>query len=174
MVSFIQSNFMGFGSGVVIPKTGISMHNRGAGFTLDSSKANIVGPSKHPYHTIIPAFVTKDGEPIFSFGVMGGTYQAQGQAQILTQIICQNTLPQDAIDKPRWRIAPDFVIEFEESFPKDIIKKIVEIGHKVRITDESRFGGAQLIEKSDRDFIGATDPRKDGCVMSVKKDSFLS
>lgn len=162
MVSFIQSNFMGFGSGIVIPETGISMHNRGAGFTLDHSKANCVGPGKRPFHTILPAFITKDGQPFASFGVMGGTFQAQGQSQLIIQMLCANTCPQSAIEYPRWRVAPDYVVEFERSFPKSIVEKLQSLGHKTRFMDESRFGGAQLIKKTDNGYLGASDPRKDG------------
>ena len=103
MVSFIQSNYRGFGSGVVIPGTGIAMNNRGSCFTLASGHANEVGPAKRPLQTIIPAFATRDGKPLVAFGVMGGVMQPQGHVQIATRLFAFDQNPQAAIDAPRWR-----------------------------------------------------------------------
>ena len=108
MVSFIQSNYMAFGSGIVIPGTGIAMQNRGAGFVLDPAHPNCVGPGKRPFHTIIPGFVTQDGLPALSFGVMGGHMQHQGHVQMVTRIFDHGQNPQAASDAPRWHVRPDF------------------------------------------------------------------
>jgi gamma-glutamyltranspeptidase/glutathione hydrolase len=105
MVSFIQSNYMGFGSGVVVPGYGLSLQNRGHGFTLDPASDNLVGPGKRPFHTIIPAFLTKDGQPVMSFGVMGGDMQPQGHLQTLVRMLDYQQHPQAACDAPRWRFA---------------------------------------------------------------------
>jgi len=104
MVSFIQSNYQGFGSGIVVPGTGISLQNRGAGFVLDEGHPNHVGGGKRPFHTIIPAFVTRDGQPLVSFGVMGGAMQAQGHVQMMVRIFACGQNPQAAADAPRWRV----------------------------------------------------------------------
>jgi gamma-glutamyltranspeptidase/glutathione hydrolase len=105
MVSFIQSNYMGFGSGVVVPGYGLSLQNRGHGFTLDPASDNLVGPGKRPFHTIIPAFLTKDGQPVMSYGVMGGDMQPQGHLQTLVRMLDYQQHPQAACDAPRWRFA---------------------------------------------------------------------
>ena len=113
MVSMIQSNYRGFGSGIVIPGTGISMQNRGSGFVLDPSHPNCVGPRKRPYHTIIPGFVTQDGTPRMSFGVMGGHMQHQGHVQMVNRIFDHRQNPQAASDAPRWHVFPDFSVGLE-------------------------------------------------------------
>ncbi|MHC4778793.1 MAG: gamma-glutamyltransferase family protein, partial [Planctomycetota bacterium] len=117
MVSLIQSNYQGFGSGVVIPGTGISLQNRGFGFTLSKSHPNRVQGGKRPFHTIIPAFVTRGGSPVMSFGVMGGHMQAQGHVQMMVRIFGHGQNPQAASDAPRWQVLEDFRIAFEEGFP---------------------------------------------------------
>ena len=103
MVSFIQSNYMGFGSGVVVPGWGVSMQNRGHGFVLDPASPNCVAPGERPFHTIIPAFLTKDGQPQMSFGVMGGNMQPQAHLQTLVRMLAHRQQPQAACDAPRWR-----------------------------------------------------------------------
>ena len=102
MLSFIQSNYMGFGSGIVVPGTGISMQNRGAGFTLKPGHPNQVGPRKRPFNTIIPGFLTRNGQPVMAFGVMGGNMQAQGHVQMVTRLVDYNQNPQACSDAPRW------------------------------------------------------------------------
>src|SRR5690606_28481794 len=104
MVSFIQSNYSGFGSGVVVPGTGISLQNRGAKFTLEPGHPNEVGPGKRPYHTIIPGFVTRDGKPFMTLGVMGGSMQPQGHLQVLSRIADHGQDPQSALAAPRFRV----------------------------------------------------------------------
>ena len=105
MVSFIQSNYYGFGSGIVVPGTGISLQNRGAGFTLEEGHANQVAGGKRPFHTIIPGFLTQNGQPLMSFGVMGGPMQPQGHAQMVIRLCDYDQNPQAASDAPRWRVA---------------------------------------------------------------------
>ena len=103
MISYIQSNYFSFGSGIVIPKTGISLQNRGSGFTLEEGHPNQVGPNKRPFHTIIPAFVTRNNKPLMSFGVMGGPYQPQGHVNVICRIFDYKQNPQAASDAPRWQ-----------------------------------------------------------------------
>lgn len=163
MVSFIQSNFYGFGSGVVVPGTGIALQNRGAGFVLDPRHPNCVGPQKRPFHTIIPGFVTVAGQPRLSFGVMGGHMQAQGHVQMVTRLFDHGQNPQAASDAPRWRIEPDFSIALERSGDPAIGADLVARGHRITIDSSSRgFGGAQLILATPDGYVGASDHRKEG------------
>jgi len=162
MVSFIQSNYTGFGSGIVVPGTGISLQSRGACFSLKKNHPNQVEGGKKPFHTIIPAFVTKKGRPVMSFGVMGGTMQPQGQAQILVRMIDYHQNSQAASDAPRWCVLSDTEVAFEKGTDEEVMKDLKEKGHKVAIRDSSLFGGAQLIHKIDQVYCGASDHRKDG------------
>lgn len=167
MVSFIQSNYMGFGSGVVVPGTGISLQNRGAGFTVEKGHPNQVAGGKRPYHTIIPGFVTKNGAPVMSFGVMGGHMQAQGHVQMMTRIFdyCQN--PQTASDAPRWHLtATDNHVAMEAGWPDELLNGLAERGHAI-IADEVQplFGGAQLIYNLNGYYVSGSDHRKDGCAV---------
>jgi len=163
MVSMIQSNYRGFGSGIVIPGTGIAMQNRGSGFVLDPSHPNCVAPSKRPYHTIIPGFVTEHGEPRLSFGVMGGHMQHQGHVQMVHRIFDLQQNPQAASDAPRWHVYEDFSIGLETGFPTAIADALAARGHSVRYDPaEHVFGGAQLIYRLDDGYCGASDHRKEG------------
>lgn len=165
MVSFIQSNYMGFGSGIVIPGTGIAMQNRGCGFSLDPQHPNCVGPNKRPYHTIIPGFVTRDGAPLLSFGVMGGHMQHQGHVQMVNRIFDHGQNPQAASDAPRWHVAGDFSVALERGISDDVLRGLVERGHTAAFDDrESTFGGAQLILKTTDGYVGGSDHRKEGLV----------
>jgi len=162
MVSYIQSNFLGFGSGIVIPKTGISLQDRGNGFNLIAGHPNQVGPEKRPYHTIIPAFVTKKREPLMSFGVMGGSMQPQGHAQMMVRIFdCQQN-PQAAIDAPRWRIMQGLKVNLEPGFKKETQEDLKKLGHQIYNGHYFEFGGAQIISKLEDGYLAASDPRKDG------------
>ncbi len=163
MVSFIQSNYMGFGSGVVIPETGITMQNRGRGFSLERGHPNQVDGGKRPYHTIIPAFVMKGKEPIMSFGVMGGHMQPQGHVQMMTRIFDYGQNPQEASDAPRWYWQKDDIVAVEKGFSEEALAELGRRGHKI-ITDlpRSEFGGAQLILRRENDYIAGSDHRKDG------------
>lgn len=162
MVSYIQSNFWSFGSGIVIPETGIALQNRGNGFTLEEGHPNQVSPSKRPYHTIIPAFVTKDGTPSMSFGVMGGHMQPQGHAQMITRIFDQKQNPQAACDAPRWQVMDGLQIKLEGRFSEKVVTGLQSLGHEITFGLDVDFGGAQLIYKLDRGYLGASEPRKDG------------
>lgn len=163
MASFIQSNYMGFGSGIVVPDTGISLQNRGCGFSLEAGHPNQVDGAKRPYHTIIPGFVTRDGQPVMSFGVMGGHMQPQGHAQMMIRIFKDGQNPQTANDAPRWHLFRDFQVGVEPGFDPDALNKLAARGHKiVSECREGLFGGAQLIYKLDDLYAAASDPRKDG------------
>ena len=163
MVSMIQSNFTGFGSGVVVPGTGISLQNRARGFTLEKNHPNQVDGGKRPYHTIIPGFVTRNGEALLSFGVMGGYMQPQGHVQMVVRLFDYGQNPQAACDAPRWHIAEDGRISLEAGMPPGIREELVRRGHGV--VDEDPYwgyGGAQLILKMGGAYCAASDPRKDG------------
>ena len=162
MVSFIQSNYMGFGSGIVIPGTGISLQNRGNGFSLIENHPNQVGPKKRPYHTIIPAFVTKNNHPLMSFGVMGGTMQPQGHIQMILRIFDYNQNPQAAVDAPRWRVMQGLKVNFEPEFDIKTLKILEQKGHETLTGHYFEFGGAQIIYKLEDGYLAASDPRKDG------------
>lgn len=162
MVSFIQSNYLGFGSGIVIPNTGISLQNRGNCFSLLEGHPNQVGPKKRPYHTIIPAFVTKNGEPLMSFGVMGGPMQPQGHVQLMIRIFQYNQNPQTALDAPRWRFLEDLDVYLESGFPPEVISELRQLGHHTSIKQYTAFGGGQIICRLENGYLGASDWRKDG------------
>lgn len=167
MASFIQSNYMGFGSGVVVPGTGISLQNRGAGFSLKAGHPNQVGPGKRPFHTIIPGFATtRDGaHPLMSFGVMGGPMQAQGHLQMAVRVLAYGQNPQAAADAPRWRVAGGRKVVVEANFDPDLAQGLADLGHEVvRETPDAvfGFGGAQMIVCGEDGYIAGSDPRKDG------------
>jgi gamma-glutamyltranspeptidase / glutathione hydrolase len=162
MVSFIQSNYMGFGSGVVVD--GISLQNRAATFVLQAGHPNQVGPRKRPYQTIIPGFVTRDGQPLMSFGVMGGTMQPQGHAQVMVRIADYGQSPQAACDGPRFRFVQGMDVSVEEGrFPAATLEGLQRLGHRiVNVDDYNQFGSAQLIWKLEAGYFAASDPRRDG------------
>ena len=165
MVSFIQSNFRAFGSGIVIPDTGIAMQNRGSGFSLDPSHPNCIGPGKRPFHTIIPGFVTQNGRPALSFGVMGGHMQHQGHVQMVSRIFDYGQNPQEASDAPRWHVYPDLTVGLEAGMPESLFAGLRARGHDVRFEKmESVFGGAQLIQSLPSGYVGGSDHRKEGYV----------
>ncbi|MCL2753156.1 MAG: gamma-glutamyltransferase family protein, partial [Defluviitaleaceae bacterium] len=146
MISFIQSNYMGFGSGLVVPGTGIALQNRGADFSLDPNHANALMGGKRTYHTIIPGFLTKGGRPIGSFGVMGGYMQPQGHLQVIQNTIDHKLNPQQALDAPRWQWTADKKFEVEHSFPKHIAQQLAAKGHQITMPiDSGSFGRGQII-----------------------------
>ena len=162
MVSFIQSNYMGFGSGVVVD--GISLQNRGATFVLEAGHPNCVAPRKRPYQTIIPGFVTRESQPVMSFGVMGGTMQPQGHTQVMVRLADYGQSPQAACDGPRFRFVQGMDVSVEEDrFPSATLEELQRRGHRiVTIDDYNQFGSAQLIWKRDGGYFVASDPRRDG------------
>lgn len=163
MVSMIQSNFRGFGSGIVVPGTGISLQNRGSGFVLEPGHPNQVGPSKRPYHTIIPGFVSRNGAPEMSFGVMGGHMQAQGHLQMMVRVMHHGQNPQAASDAPRWYVYEDGVVALEDGFDPQVADELRARGHTI-VTDQPEylFGGAQLIVRMQDGYCAGSDHRKEG------------
>jgi len=165
MVSLIQSNYAGFGSGVVVPGTGIALQNRGNTFSLDDSAYNRLEGGKRTYHTIIPGFLTREGEPLGPFGVMGGYMQPQGHVQVLLNTIERGLNPQAALDAPRWRWTGGKEIEVEQDFPEHLIGKLERRGHEVSVaSDRGAFGRGQIIFRHGKGLVGATEPRTDGQV----------
>ncbi|MBC7992686.1 MAG: gamma-glutamyltransferase family protein [Rhizobacter sp.] len=168
MVSFIQSNYMGFGSGVVVPGYGLSMQNRGHAFNLDAKSANGVGPGKRPFHTIIPAFLTKDGQPVMSYGVMGANMQPQGHMQTLVRMLDYKQNPQAACDAPRWRFNQGLEINVESAMNPDTVQGLAERGHVMEVIRDSYqdFGAGQFIwrlgDPTVEGYVAASDPRRDG------------
>ena len=164
MLSFIQSNYMGFGSGVVVPGTGISLQNRGAGFNLKRGHPNEVGPRKRPFHTIIPGFLTRGGQPVMSFGVMGGNMQSQGHLQMVTRLVDYNQNPQACSDGPRWIVNTDFSVSVEDAMSSSVKEELAKRGHRLAPAERPLFGfgGAQLIHRLDDGYCAGSDHRKDG------------
>jgi gamma-glutamyltranspeptidase/glutathione hydrolase len=172
MVSFIQSNYMGFGSGVVVPEFGISMQNRGVGFSLDHQSENIVAGGKRPFHTIIPAFMTKqvNGKtfPQMSFGVMGGDMQPQGHLQTVVRMLSYQQQPQSACDAPRWKVNRDFTLDVESNLNLDTVAGLKALGHELKSIEDPYmdFGSGQFIWRQSDDlndgYIAASDSRRDG------------
>lgn len=163
MVSYIQSNYSGFGSGVVVPGTGISLQNRGHGFVTAPGHPNEVGPSKRPFHTIIPGFVMSGGEPAMAFGLMGGPMQAQGHVQMMLRTQVWQQDPQTAADAPRWRFVAGRSVAVEAGVGEAAIGHLRGLGHDVQVEREFfGFGGAQLVQRIPGGYAGGSDPRKDG------------
>lgn len=168
MVSFIQSNYMGFGSGLVVPGTGIALHNRGHNFSLDPEHHNCLKPGKRPYHTIIPGFLSKGDRFLGPFGVMGGFMQPQGHVQVLMNLIDFGHDPQAALEAPRLRWKWGKAVDLENSFSPQAINSLVELGHEVTVTkDNAGYGRGQLIFKMENGlYIGASESRVDGAVVA--------
>jgi gamma-glutamyltranspeptidase/glutathione hydrolase len=186
MVSFIQSNYMGFGSGVVLPGYGISMQNRGHGFSLDAASPNVVAPGKRPFHTIIPGFLTRSlplpagegggegvgagAEPLMAFGVMGGNMQPQGHVQTLVRMLDHRQHPQAACDAPRWRFNSGLEINVEAAMPAATVQGLIDLGHRTEVINDSYqdFGAGQFIwrlgDPAVEGYVAASDPRRDGLV----------
>ncbi|MBI3042115.1 MAG: gamma-glutamyltransferase family protein [Betaproteobacteria bacterium] len=164
MVSYIQSNYSGFGSGVVVGGTGIALQNRGYGFVLRPDHPNVVAPRKRPFHTIIPAFVTRNGEPVMSYGVMGGSMQAQGHAQVMIRFADHRQNPQAAADAPRWRVDQGLDVNVEHGVTPDVIADLRSRGHSLTQADRwsTDFGRAQLIYRMEDGYLAASERRTDG------------
>ncbi len=168
MISFIQSNYMGFGSGVVVPGTGVSLQNRGVGFSMDPLSPNVVAGHKRPFHTIIPGFLTRDGVPVMSFGVMGGDIQPQGHVQTVVRMLDYDQQPQAACCAPRWKLNRDFTLDVESTMRADTITGLQALGHPLKTIDDPYmdFGSGQFIwrlsEDSEDGYVAASDSRRDG------------
>ena len=167
MVSFIQSNYMGFGSGCVEPEFGVSLQNRGHAFGL-AAGANQVAPGKRPFHTIIPAFLTKDGQPVMSYGVMGANMQPQGHMQTLVRMLDYRQSPQAACDAPRWRYNAGFEINVEAAMNQATVQALAGRGHRMEVINDSYqdFGAGQFIWRAGNPkvegYVAASDTRRDG------------
>ena len=168
MVSLIQSNYMGFGSGVVVPGYGLSLQNRGHGFSLDPASPNVVRPGHRPFHTIIPAFLMQGDTPQMSFGVMGGNMQPQGHVQTLARMLVAGQQPQAACDAPRWKFMQGVDIEIEQAMRGDVAAELAARGHKITRAFDSYmdFGAGQFIWRlgnpAVEGYVAASDSRRDG------------
>jgi len=168
MVSFIQSNYMGFGSGVVLPDAGISLQNRGAGFSMDPASPNVVAGRKRPFHTIIPAFLSHQGRPVMSFGVMGGDMQPQGHLQTLVRMLDYDQQPQAACCAPRWKVNRDFTLDVESTMDPAVVEGLKAMGHELKSVEDPYmdFGSGQFIWRLSDDledgYVAASDSRRDG------------
>jgi len=168
MVSFIQSNYLGFGSGVVVPGYGLSMQNRGHAFSLDPGSPNVVAPGKRPFHTIIPGFLSRDGQPVMSFGVMGASLQPQGHVQTLVRMLNHHQNPQAACDAPRWRYNQGLSLNVEASMPAATVAGLAARGHRLEVINDSYqdFGAGQFIwrlgDPASAGYVAASDSRRDG------------
>lgn len=168
MVSFIQSNYMGFGSGVVLPDSGISLQNRGVGFSMQAGSANEIGPRKRPFHTIIPGFLSHAGRPVMSFGVMGGDMQPQGHLQTLVRMLDYDQQPQAACCAPRWKVNRDFTLDVESTMDPAIVAGLTALGHELKSVEDPYmdFGSGQFIWRLSEDledgYVAASDSRRDG------------
>ena len=181
MVSFIQSNYQGFGSGCVEPEFGISLQNRGFGFSTDpqgANPANLVAPGKRPFHTIIPAFVTQNGQPVMAYGVMGANMQPQGHVQTLVRMLDHGQNPQTACDAPRWRFNQGLSVHAEAAWPADTLQGLAEQGHRMTVLSDpyGEFGAGQFIwrlgDPQTQGYVAASDPgataRRQGFEKSLK------
>ncbi|MCX7893922.1 MAG: gamma-glutamyltransferase family protein [Burkholderiales bacterium] len=163
MVSLIQSNYMGFGSGVVVPGTGVSLQNRGAGFVTKAGHPNRVAPRKRPFHTIIPGFVMRDGAPLAALGLMGGTMQAQGHVQLMVRMADYGQNPQAAIDAPRFRVAQGLDVAVETHFPTATLEELARRGHRLLPVAEgyAEMGCSQIAMRLPGGYFAASDARRD-------------
>lgn len=166
MVSFIQSNYKDFGSGIVLPGYGINLNDRGAGFSLNPDLDDYLAPRKKPYHTIIPGFLTHDGEAVGPFGVMGAYMQPQGHVQVIMNTVDWLLNPQTALDAPRWQWIAGKEIWLESSVAPEIVEDLRRRGHEVRVLeDDTTFGRGEIIWRDNNGVLaGATEPRADGVV----------
>ena len=166
MISYIQSNYMDFGSGIVLEGYGVALQNRGYDFSLDENHVNALMGHKKSYHTIIPGFFTKDGKPVGPFGVMGGFMQPQGHLQVMMNYIDFKLNPQMCLDAPRWQWKEGLRFEVEPDFPEEIIEELRRKGHEIVVAENKfSFGRAEMIIQLENGiYIGATESRTDGSV----------
>lgn len=167
MVSFIQSNYEGFGSGILIPDTGIALHDRGACFTLEPGHPNQFDAGKRPLHTIIPGFLTQNNQPLGSFGVMGGPMQPQGHLQVVVNMGDYGMNPQAALDAPRWQFIAGNRVILEEAVSPQIAQALTDRGHEIRVSKNPwLFGKGQMILRQGEAFVAASEPRGDGIAIA--------
>jgi gamma-glutamyltranspeptidase/glutathione hydrolase len=169
MVSFIQSNYMGFGSGIVVPGTGVALQNRGANFSLDPGHPNRIEPGKRPYHTIIPGFLTQGGEAIGPFGVMGGFMQPQGHLQMVVNTVDYALNPQASLDAPRWQWTNGRQVEVESDTDPRVIEGLRASGHEIEVVSPGGgFGRGQIIWRLPSGaYAAGSDKRADGYAAGV-------
>ena len=167
VVSYINSRFAGFGSGLVAKETGIALQNRGASFSLSADHPNRLEPGKRPFHTLVPALAHLGEDDWLAFGVMGGYMQPQGHVQVLANLLDYDMSLQAALDAPRWRYRADGTLAVEERLPAGVASKLARRGHDLRVMPGLRFGGAQAVRWDDGTLSGATEPRKDGQVSGL-------
>jgi gamma-glutamyltranspeptidase/glutathione hydrolase len=170
LVSLIQSNFSGIGSGVHVTEWGINLQNRGSSFSLDPAHVNAIAPRKLPMHTLVPTLSLRDGRPWLVFGSMGGQGQIQTHAQVLTRIVVDGDDPQSAIDAPRWQVDPDhWRVAIEPRFPSQWLDDLRGRGHDLRPVREydDTMGHAHAIELTPGGYLAATDPRAEGAVLGL-------
>jgi gamma-glutamyltranspeptidase/glutathione hydrolase len=169
MVSFIQSNYMGFGSGIVPTGTGIALHNRGFGFTLERGHPNELAPAKRPFHTIIPGFLTRNGTPVGPFGVMGAFMQAQGHLQMMVNTLDYDLNPQASIDAPRWRFEHGTTVKIEPHTDPAIIEGLRQRGHDIQLEPAlANFGRGQIIWRlPNGNYVAGSESRADGCAIGI-------
>jgi gamma-glutamyltranspeptidase/glutathione hydrolase len=176
MVSLIQSNYTGFGSGYAIPELGFGLQNRGGLFSLDPRHPNALAPGKRPFHTIIPAFVTQDGKPLMAFGLMGGDMQPQGHAQVIVNLVDFGMNLQEAGDAIRFHHSGSTEptgtvmkhggeLHIEDGLPQAVLDELKRRGHVLKPEAVGGYGGYQAIRRDPATGIysGATEKRKDGC-----------
>lgn len=166
MVSFIQSNYNRFGSGIVIPGTAITIQDRGANFSLDPESDNYLEGGKKAYHTIIPGFLMKDGKAVGPFGVMGGFMQPQGHVQVVVNTVDYHMNPQECLDAPRFQWVGEKKVQLEREVPADIALKLADMGHEVTIVNSNLgMGRGEIIWRlEDGTLVGGTEPRADGTI----------
>jgi gamma-glutamyltranspeptidase/glutathione hydrolase len=165
MVSLIQSNYQGFGSFVAVPGYGFGLQNRGAGFSLDPDHPNVLAPGKRPFHTIIPGFLTRDGEPVGPFGVMGGHMQPQGHVQVMVRTLDEGLDPQAALDAPRWFWHSGRRVHAEPELGEAVLAGLRSRGHEV-VAGEAFFGYGQAIwRQPEGGYVAGSEPRADGCAV---------
>ena len=166
MVSFIQSNYNRFGSGIVIPGTAITIQDRGANFSLDPESDNYLEGGKKAYHTIIPGFLMKDGKAVGPFGVMGGFMQPQGHVQVVVNTVDYHMNPQECLDAPRFQWVGEKKVQLEREVPAHIAQKLADMGHEVTIVNANLgMGRGEIIWRmDDGTLVGGTEPRADGTI----------
>lgn len=169
MVSLIQSNYEGFGSGILVPETGIALHNRGSCFSFQSGHPNEFAPRKRPFHTIMPGFLTADEQPLGTFGVMGGQMQPQGHLQVVCNLADYEMNPQTALDAPRWRYLTDERVVLETGIPSEVMISLSQRGHEVRVNpSKAMFGKGQIILRNpDGVLVAGSEPRADGVALAI-------